>query len=403
MFCQMPILYAARKLVIAASLMASCFWLATAMPAMAKTSVWLDETTEIRYSSGWYRANGSDENFIDINIRDVDIYERGQQRGFIEKLILKTDGFGQDIVAIENVLIKNFSYTTEAGDTLTIGHISGEHLVAVQDMRIEAYRKRHSGESPLRSLAEIKNIHFYSESEFIELEIANITLDGLLTPTEFDALPDNSRTKLSLDGLVLSQVPGDRPTNETDAIFAMLGSDHLTLDIAMNFQSEKQADTLKLQGIIELSASSLMDMKSDFTLDLSRYEYQALNQLSEYYLETQAPETEEAIIFAFLSSISGFSVNLTDAGLLDLIARLQGDQATDVTIMIMQVSLSDMLPRHALAIGTPIAAFLRQGGTLQMRSDITPRLSPTEMLALQFDPERIIDRIKLKFSHLPQN
>ncbi len=35
-------------------------------------------------------------------------YERGQQRGFIEELILKTDGFGQDIVAIENVLIKNF-------------------------------------------------------------------------------------------------------------------------------------------------------------------------------------------------------------------------------------------------------------------------------------------------------
>jgi hypothetical protein len=160
---------------------------------------------------------------------------------------------------------------------------------------------------------------------------------------------------------------------------------------------------VKLQGIIELSASSLMDMKSDFTLDLSRYEYQALNQLSEYYLETQAPETEEAIIFAFLSSISSFSVDLTDAGLLDLIARLQGDQATDVTIMIMQVSLSEMLPRHALAIGTPIAAFLRQGGTLQMRSDITPRLSPTEMLALRFDPERIIDRIKLKFSHLPQN
>jgi hypothetical protein len=71
--------------------------------------------------------------------------------------------------------------------------------------------------------------------------------------------------------------------------------------------------------------------------------------------------------------------------------------------MILQMSLNEMLPRHALAIGTPIEAFLKQGGTLQMRTDITPRLSPTEMLALQFDPERIIDRIKLQFTHSRQN
>ena len=74
MICRRPISDAAEKLVLAAGLIASAVWLATAMPAMAKTSVWLDETTEIRYSSGWYRANGSDGDFIDINISDVDIY-----------------------------------------------------------------------------------------------------------------------------------------------------------------------------------------------------------------------------------------------------------------------------------------------------------------------------------------
>ncbi len=74
----------------------------------------------------------------------------------------------------------------------------------------------------------------------------------------------------------------------------------------MNFQSEKQADTLKLQGIIELFASSLMDIKSDFTLDLSRYEYQALNQLSEYYLETQAPELKRQSSLPFWAAFPAF-------------------------------------------------------------------------------------------------
>jgi hypothetical protein len=56
--------------------------------------------------------NGSDGDFIDINISDVDIYEHGQQRGYIENLVLKTDGIGEDIVAIETALLKNFTYST---------------------------------------------------------------------------------------------------------------------------------------------------------------------------------------------------------------------------------------------------------------------------------------------------
>ena len=403
MICRRPISDAAEKLVLAAGLIASAVWLATAMPAMAKTSVWLDETTEIRYSSGWYRANGSDGDFIDINISDVDIYERGQQRGYIEKLVLKTDGIGEDIVAIETALLKNFTYSTDTGETLAIGHVSGKHLVVADDYRMEEYRERHSGQSPLRSMAEIKNIQFYSENEHVEFEISSISLDGLLAPAEFDALPDNSRSEISLNGLVLRQIPGDRSLSEIDAFFAVLGSDQLALDINMNFESTKKADALKLQGIMSLSASNLMDIEADFTLDFTKHEYQALDQIAKFYLETQTPKAEGAVSLALLSSVSGFSVDLKDAGLLELITRLQGNQATDITIMILQMSLNEMLPRHALAIGTPIEAFLKQGGRLQMRTDIAPRLSPTEMLALQFDPERIIDRIKLQFTHSRQN
>jgi hypothetical protein len=171
----------------------------------------------------------------------------------------------------------------------------------------------------------------------------------------------------------------------------------------MNFESTKKADALKLQGIISLSASNLMDIKTDFTLDFTKHEYQALVQIVKFYLETQTPQTEEAVSLALLSSVSGFSVDLKDAGLLELITRLQGNQATDITIMILQMSLNEMLPRHALAIGTPIQAFFKQGGKIQMHADIAPRLSPTEMLALQFDPERIIDRIKLQLTHSLQN
>ena len=399
MICRRPISDAARKLVLAAGLITSAVWLATAMPAMAKTSVWLDETTEIRYSAGWYRANGSDGDFIDINISDVDIYERGQQRGYIEKLVLKTDGIGEDIVAIETALLKNFTYSTNTGETLAIGHVSGKHLVVAEDYHMEEYRERHSGQSPLRSMAEIKNIQFYSENEHFEFEISSISLDGLLAPAEFDALPDNSRSEISLNGLVLRQIPGDRSLSEIDAFFAVLGSDQLALDINMNFESIKKADALKLQGVISLSASNLMDIEADFTLDFTKHEYQALDQIVKFYLETQTPQAEEAASLALLNSVSGFSVDLKDAGLLELITRLQGNQATEITIMILQMSLNEMLPRHALAIGTPIEAFLKQGGRLQLRTDITPRLSPTEMLALQFDPERIIDRIKLQFTH----
>ena len=403
MICQRLISDAVRKLVLAAGLIASYVWLGTAMPAIAKTSVWLDETTEIRYSTGWYRANGSDGDFIDINISDVDIYEGDQQRGYIENLVLKTDGIGEDIVAIETALLKNFSYSTDTGETLAIRHISGKHLVVDDAYRIEEYRERHSGQSPLRSTAEIKNIQFYSESEHVELEISSISLDGLLSPAEFDALPDNSRSEISLNGLVLRQIPGDRSLGEIDAFFAVLGNDQLALDIDMNFESTKKADALELQGIISLSASNLMDIKTDFTLDLTKHEYQALVQILKFYLETQTPQTEEAVSLALLSSVSGFSVDLKDAGLLELITRLQGNQATDITIMILQMSLNEMLPRHALAIGTPIEAFFKQGGKIQMHADIAPRLSPTEMLALQFDPERIIDRIKLQLTHSLQN
>ena len=403
MICQRLISDAVRKLVLAAGLIASYVWLGTAMPAIAKTSVWLDETTEIRYSTGWYRANGSDGDFIDINISDVDIYEGDQQRGYIENLVLKTDGIGEDIVVIETALLKNFSYSTDTGETLAIGHISGKYLVVADAYRMEEYRERHSGQSPLRSMAEIKNIQFYSESEHVELEISSISLDGLLSPAEFDALPDNSRSGISLNGLVLRQITGDRSLSEIDAFFAVLGNDQLALDIDMNFESTKKADALELQGIISLSASNLMDIKTDFTLDLTKHEYQALVQILKFYLETQTPQTEEAVSLALLSSVSGFSVDLKDAGLLELITRLQGNQATDITIMILQMSLNEMLPRHALAIGTPIEAFFKQGGKIQMHADIAPRLSPTEMLALQFDPERIIDRIKLQLTHSLQN
>ena len=403
MICQRAILDAIRKLVLAAGLIASYVWLGTAMPAMAKTSVWLDETTEIRYSTGWYRTNGSDGDFIDVNISDVDIYEGNQQRGYIENLVLKTDGIGEDIVAIETALLKNFTYSTDTGETLAIGHIFGKHLVVADVYDLEEYRERHSGQSPLRSMAEIKNILFYSENEHVELEISRISLDGLLSPAEFDALPDNSRSEISLNGLVLRQILGDRSLNEIDAFFAVLGNDQLTLDIDMNFENTKKADALKLQGIVGLSASNLMDIKADFTLDLTKHEYQALVQILKYYLETQTPQTEEAVSLALLSSVSGFSVDLKDTGLLELITRLQGNQATNITIMLLQMSLNEMLPRHALAIGTPIEAFLKQGGKLQMHADIAPRLSPTEMLALQFDPERIIDRIKLQLTHSLQN
>ena len=400
MICQRPISDAARKLVLAAGLIASYVWLATAMPAIAKTSVWLSETSEIRYSTGWYRANGSDGDSIDINISDVDIYEGGQQRGYIEKLVFKTDGIGEDIVAIETALLKNFTYSTDTGEILAIGHISGKHLVVADDYyRTEEYRERHSGQSPLRSMVEIKNIQFYSENEYVELEISSVSLDGLLAPAVFDALPDNSRSEISLDGLVLRQIPGDRSLSEIDAFFAVLGDDQLALDIDMNFESTKKADALKLQGIMSLSASNLMDLEAGFTMDLTKHEYQALDQIMKFYLETQTPQTEEALSLALLSSVSGFSVDLKDAGLLKLITSLQGNEATDISIMVLQMSLNELLPRHALAIGTPIEAFLKQGGRLQMRTDITPRLSPTEMLALQFDPERMIDRIKLQFTH----
>lgn len=372
------------------------------MPAMAKTSVWLDDTTELRYGSGWYSADGQNGDFIDINIRDVDIYERGQQRGFIEKLIIKTDGIGENIVAVEELDLKNFSYATDKGETLTIARMSSEHLMISNDARVEAYRQRHSGTRPLRSIAEITDIRLYLESENIEMEVASIRLDGMLTPTQFDALPNSSRSNLALNALTFRQIPGDRQFGEIDAFFEMLGEDQITLDINMDFQSTKTREALQLEGALALSVSSLLDMDADFTMDLTKNDYQALNQLTEYYIETQTPHSQEAVNLALLSSFSSLSFDLVDRGILNLLTQIQGDQGTDITIMMMQVGLSEMLPRHALAIGTPIAAFLRQGGRLQMRSNITPRLSPTEMLALQFDPERLIDRMQLRLRHTPE-
>ncbi len=340
--------------------------------------------------------------FIDINIRDVDIYERGQPRGFIEKLIIKTDGIGDNLVAVEELDMKNLSYATDKGETLTIGKFTGQHLMISNDARVEAYRQRHSGARPLRSLAEIADIHLYLERENIEMAVASIRLDGMLTPTQFEALPLSSRSNLALNGMTLRQIPGTGSLAKSMPLFAMLGQDQITLDISMDFESTKKQEALQVSGALALSVSSLLDMNADFTMDMTKNDYQALNQLTEYYIETQTPSSQEAVNLALLSSFSSLSFDIVDNGILDLITRIQGDQGTDITIMMMQVGLSEILPRHALAIGTPIAAFLRQGGSLQMRSTITPRLSPTEMLALQFDPERLIDRMQLQLRHTPE-
>ena len=371
-------------------------------PAMAKTSVWLDDTTELRYGSGWYSVDGQDGDFIDINIRDVDIYERGQPRGFIEKLILKTDGTAGDMVAVEALELKNFSYSTDKGETLTIAHMSGQHLMSSNDERVEAYRQRHSSGSPLRSVAKINDIRLYLESEYIEMKIASINLDGLLMPTQFDELPNSSRSNLGLNGLTLRQIPGDRRFGETDILFTMLGEDQITLDISMDFESTKKQDIFQLEGVLSILFFNLINMQADFTMDMNKNDYQALNQLTKYYVETQTESSQKAIILALLSSFSSLSLNIVDKGILDLFTRIQGEQGTHVSIMMMQMWLSEILPRHALAIGTPITAFLRKGGRLQMRSQITPRLSPTEMLALQFDPEQLIDRMQLQLRHAPE-
>ena len=374
----------------------------TIAPALAKTSVWLDDTTELQYGSGWYSVDGRNGGFIDINIREVDIYERGQPRGFIEKLILKIDGTVEDMVAVEALELKNFSYSTDKGETLTIAHMSGQHLMISNDAHVEAYRQRHSGGSPLRSAAKINDIRLYLESKYIEMKIASIHLDGLLMPTQFDELPNSSRSNLGLNGLTLRQIPGDRRFGETDILFAMLGQDQITLDISMDFESTKKQDTFQLEGVLLITLFNLLDMQADFTMDMNKNDYQALNQLTEYYVETQTESSQEAINLALLSSFSSLSFNIADKGILDLITRIQGEQGTDVTIMMMQMWLSEILPRHAQAISTPITAFLRKGGRLQMRSQITPRLSPTEMLALQFDPEQLIDRMQLQLRHTPE-
>jgi len=384
-------------------LLAMLLWLATSLaPAGAKNSVWLDDTTELRYSKGHYKADGRHADGIDIDIRDVDIFEKNIQRGFAEQLTLKTHGPADDIVAIENLLIKNFSYASDKQEVITIAFMSGQHLMLVEDDRIEAYRQRHGGNRPLRSQAEIRDISVYSERDNLEIQIAGITLDGLLTSAQFDALPDSTHSQLALDGLVVRQLPGGRFPGEIDAFFAILGKDELGIDITLDFDSRKTGDMLQIVGKLALSATSLADITTDFQMDLTRNDYQALSQMSEYLLETPNPAAQQAVGMTLLASLSSLSVDIADKGMLDVLSRIQGDQGITIAILMMQVSLSEAIPRHALAIGAPIAAFLQQGGALALRTQIAPRLSPAEILALQFDPEQLIDRMQLQLRHTPE-
>jgi hypothetical protein len=388
---------------LARLLLAVIIWLAASLAtAWAKNSVWLDDTTELRYSKGHYKADGRHGNGIDIDISDVDIFEKGIQRGFAEQLTLKTDGLADDIVAIENLLIRNFSYASDKQEVITIAFMSGQHLMLVDDNRIEAYRQRHNGNRPLRSQAEIRDISVYSERDNLEIQIAGITLDGLLTSAQFDALPDSTRSQLALNGLVLRQMPGGRFPGEIDAFFAILGSDELGIDITLDFDSRKTGDSLQILGKLALSATSLADITTDFQMDLTRNDYQALSQMTQYLVQTPNPAAQQAVGMALLASLSSLSVDITDKGMLDLFTRIQGDQGINIAILMMQVSLSEAIPRHALAISTPIAAFLQQGGALALRTQIAPRLSPAEILALQFDPEQLIERTRLELHHTPE-
>ena len=66
---------------LAKLLLAVIIWMmGSLVPAWAKNSVWLDDTTELRYSKGHYEADGRHLNGIDIDKSDVDIFEKGIQR-----------------------------------------------------------------------------------------------------------------------------------------------------------------------------------------------------------------------------------------------------------------------------------------------------------------------------------
>ena len=116
----------------------------------------------------------------------------------------------------------------------------------------------------MRSQAEIRDISVYSERDNLEIQIAGITLDRLLTSAQFDAPPDSTRSQLALNGLVLRQMPGGRFPGEIDAFFAILGKDELGIDITFDFGSRKTGDTLQILGKLALSATSFATITTDF-------------------------------------------------------------------------------------------------------------------------------------------
>ena len=135
----------------------------------------------------------------------------------------------------------------------------------------------------------------------------------------------------------------------------------------------KQA-SLQIGGKLALSATSLASITTDFQMDLTRNEYQALSQMTKYFKQTSNPAAQQAAGMALLASLSSLSVDITDRGMLDLFTRIHGDQGINIAILMMQVSLSEAIPRHALAISTPIAAFLQtgRGAGLTYRDCSTP-------------------------------
>jgi len=300
------------------------------------------------------------------------------------------------------MIVKNFSYQSKEPIFLSVALIEAENLVIKEDSRSQKYRKTKFLDQNSRSFAHLRNFLMVIEDAFIEVEIDQIRLDGILIPTRFDLLPDNARNDMTMDNLVIRQIAGDRTASPSDMFFQSLNSDHLTIDMDLSWEQEKQDNLLTFKNQLNLYAHDLFRLNAGLQMLFTQKEYDHLNQLTLALMEDANRQTEEALNIAAVQAITDLSISLTDTGALSVYNTSQGERGAiqrNVFLSMMQLALLESVPAHAQAISGPVSDFLETGGTLSMQSKITPPLSAAEMMQLPDNIDLFLDRIGFIIRH----
>lgn len=376
------------------------------LPAYSKTVVILDDDDlEIHYGSGVYNITDDEDGVTEIDIRDVELYDKGATTlfGTIGWFKLKAIGPIDDL---DDFLITQLSihdleiFSDDIGKTpffLTIAKIEGKNLFYSQSNRVANLIQNKSINGDLLTSFNINQVKLTAEEENVLVTLDSFEASGLFYPFVFDDYPNSNTDQFKLKALTIQPLNANLLGNNAQAFMAEFGMNKLLINIDSQRQSRKSGDNLNASGSSNIDIDNLFSVSASITSQMSRAEYNQTIELSADINEDNWLQSD--IIDTVLHSFIDLKIVLRDKGILDLYERVRVQKnLPDVsTISVIANSfISSQIPIHAPSVNAAINDFLRKGGQLSISASLIPPLMFQEILDMKNDPDQLMDRINLQ-------